>query len=89
MQRQNTTLNDNIRRFGGTIQGGFARQDPTQAANRRRALAEIPLNRRINAGNDREDPTAELAPNLHTLHRSLERVEVRHWWAQGGAALYS
>jgi len=27
------TLNDNVRRFSGTIQGGFARQDPVQAAN--------------------------------------------------------
>jgi hypothetical protein len=28
------TANNNIRAFGGTIQGGFARQDPQQAAMR-------------------------------------------------------
>jgi len=41
--RQFVTLNDNVRRFGGTIQGGFARQDPTQAANRHAARNEPPL----------------------------------------------
>jgi len=33
MDRRFVTLNDNVRHFGGTIQGGFARQDPVQAAN--------------------------------------------------------
>jgi len=37
--RQFVTLNDNVRRFGGTIQGGFARQDPTQPANRQAATS--------------------------------------------------
>ena len=31
------TVNNNIRSFGGTIQGGLARQDPQQAARRRQA----------------------------------------------------
>jgi len=35
MQRQHATINGDVCRFGGTIQGGFARQDPRQAANRR------------------------------------------------------
>ena len=30
-------INTNVRRFGGTLTGGFARQDPQQANNRRRA----------------------------------------------------
>ena len=30
-------INTNVRRFGGTITGGFARQDPQQANNRRQA----------------------------------------------------
>ena len=33
-------INTNVRRFGGTVTGGFARQDPQQANNRRRAGAE-------------------------------------------------
>jgi len=33
IDRRFVTLNDNVRRFGGAAQGGFARQDPTQAAN--------------------------------------------------------
>lgn len=36
-----TTINDNIRRFGGTVVGAFARQDPAQAGNRRAAEAEL------------------------------------------------
>jgi len=65
---QFVTLNDNVRRFGGTIQGGFARQDPVQAAGRHAARNEpvIPtLN--LPVGLQYRDPTAELAPNLHTL----------------------
>jgi len=46
---QFVTLNDNVRRFGGAIQGGFARQDPTQAANRRAAENEPPLPPNCNA----------------------------------------
>jgi len=67
--RQFVTLNDNVRRFGGTIQGGFARQDSTQAANRRAAENEPPLPQPPNlpVGVVHRDPTAELAPNLHTL----------------------
>jgi len=63
------TLNDNVRRFGGTMQGGFARQDPTQAANRQAARNEPPLPQPPNlpVGATHRDPTAELAPNLHTL----------------------
>ena len=36
-------LNGNIRRFGGTIQGGLVRQDPNRQAEVRRATAEVPL----------------------------------------------
>jgi len=62
-QQRFVTLNDNVRRFGGTIQGGFARQDPVQASNRRRAVAQQE-NRPPNTPDDRN---AELCPNLHTL----------------------
>jgi len=48
---QFVTLNDNVHRFsgtnvhcfGGTTQGGFARQDPVQAANQQAAANEPPL----------------------------------------------
>ena len=63
LQRQNTTLNGNIRRFGGAIQGGLARQDPVQAGNRRRAgaqLEDLPPTQP-------EDGTAELCPNIRNL----------------------
>ena len=39
-QQRFATMVDNIRRFGGSIQGGFAWQDPTQAGNWRRAVAQ-------------------------------------------------
>jgi hypothetical protein len=42
-ERQYQVVNSNIRRFGGTIQGGFARQDQRQAANRRQAQQEEEL----------------------------------------------
>jgi len=65
---QVVTLNDNVHRFGGTIQGGFARQDPVQAANRQAARNE-PAPPHLNLPVDVEcrDPTMELASNLHTL----------------------
>jgi len=62
------TLNDNVRRFGDTVQWGFAQQDPVQASNRRRALAQQE-NRPPNAPDDRN---AELCPNLHTLQDPWE-----------------
>jgi len=65
--RQFVTLNDQVRRFGGTIQGRFARQDPTQTANRQAAENEPPLPPNLPVGVECRDPTAELAPNLHTL----------------------
>jgi len=67
--RQFVTLNDNVRCFGGTAQGGFARQDPTQAANRQAARNEPPLSQPPNllVGIEHRDPTSELAPNLHRL----------------------
>jgi len=68
--RQFVTLNDNVSRFGGTIQGGFARQDPTQAANRRAAKNEPPLPPNLPVGVVYRDHTAELAPNLHTLEET-------------------
>jgi len=61
------TLNNNVRRFGGTTQGGYARQDPTQAANRQAAESEPPLPPNLPVGVEHRDPTAELALNLHTL----------------------
>ena len=67
-QQRFATMIDNIRRFGGTIQGGFARQDPVQASNRRRAVAQqgnAPLGPPANRP---DDGHAELCPNLHTLH---------------------
>jgi hypothetical protein len=54
-------LNDNIRRFGGTIQGGLARQHPERQAEVRRFLAEGPAV----AQRDRAWPT--LAPNIRDL----------------------
>ena len=32
-QQRFVTMIDNIRQFGGSVQGGFARQDPGQAGN--------------------------------------------------------
>ena len=69
--RQFVTLNDNIRRFGSTTQEGFARQDPVQAANQQAARnkpALPPLN--LPVGVKHRDPTAEPAPNLHTLEET-------------------
>ena len=60
-QRQNVLINSNIRRFGGTIQGAFARQDPQQAANRRNAAAQQEQQPAL------EDGTAELSPCPRTL----------------------
>jgi len=59
------TLNDNVRRFGGTasIQGGVGRQDPVQVSNRRRLVGQQE-NRLPNAP---DDHNAKLCPNLHTL----------------------
>ena len=62
MQRQNATINDRIRRFGGMIQGGFARQDPIQAGDRRQALAKIQNHQPGECNGN-----AELTPNLHSL----------------------
>jgi len=69
MDRRFVTLNNNVRRFGSAIRGGFARQDPTQAADRRAAENEPPLPQPPNlpVGVEHRDPTAKLAPNLHTL----------------------
>ena len=39
-RNQFTTVNNSIRRFGGTIQGGLARQDPAQAQERQAAANE-------------------------------------------------
>jgi len=61
-QQRFVTLNDKVRHFGGAIQGGFARQDPLQASNRRRAIAQQE-NHPPNTPDDRND---ELCPNLHT-----------------------
>jgi len=69
--RQNVTLNGNIHRFGGTVQGGFAWQDPVQAGQRQAALRErgVPLNAsNLPAGVVEDcDPNAELTKNLHSL----------------------
>jgi len=67
--RQFVTLNDNVRRFGGALQGGLARQDSTQAADQQAAKNEPPLPQPPNlpVGVECRDPTAKLAPNLHTL----------------------
>jgi len=62
-QQRFVTLNDNVRRFGGAVQGGFALQDPVQASNGRRVVAQQE-NRPPNAPDDRN---AKLCPNLHTL----------------------
>jgi len=70
IDRRFVTLNDNVRHFGGAIQGGFARQDPAQAGNRQAARGELPPPQPPNlpVGVVHRDPTAELAPtNLHTL----------------------
>lgn len=71
-QRQNVLINSNIRRFGGTIQGAFARQDPQQAANRRNAAAQQEQQPAIV-----EDGTAELSPHPHTL------MDLWHEWKFG------
>jgi len=69
MDRRFVMLNDNVRCFGGTIQGGFARQAPVQAGNRQAARGKSPLPQPPNppVGIVHRDPTVELAPNLHTL----------------------
>ena len=62
-QHRFVTLNDNVRRFGGTVQGGFARQDPVQASHRRRHQGQT----EAAPPNAPDDSNAELCPNLHTL----------------------
>jgi hypothetical protein len=65
-------LNDSIRRFGGTIQGGLARQDPARRAEvrrynqeqRQRVVVEEPLN----AANNRNRQWPTLCPNLNNLN---------------------
>lgn len=69
-QRQNVLINSNIRRFGGTIQGAFARQDPQQAANRRDAAAQ-------QQQPALEDGTAELSACPRTL------MDLWHEWKFG------
>lgn len=73
-QQRFVTLNDNVRRFGGTIQGGFARQDPVQASHRRRHQAQTAANNE-NAPNTPDDQNAELCPNLHTLEDLWEEYK--------------
>jgi hypothetical protein len=66
MENKFRVLNDNIRRFGGTVQSGLGRQDPERQAEVRRYGAEGPranyqtFNRR-----GRSYPT--LAPNIRDL----------------------
>jgi len=58
IDRRFVTLNENVRHFGGTMQGGFARQDPTQAANRQAARNEPPLPPNLPVGVLHRDPTS-------------------------------
>jgi len=67
-QHQFATMIDNIRQFGGTVQGGFAWQDPVQASNRRRAITQQGNAHHGTPANRPDDGHAELCPNLHTLH---------------------
>jgi len=60
MQQHGATINGNVRRFGSAIQGGFTRQDPRQAADRRQAEAK-------NLQPGTRDGSTELTPNLQTL----------------------
>jgi len=60
MQRQHAMIKGNNRRFGCRIQGGFACQDPRQAADRRQGDAK-------NLQPGARDGTPELTPNFHTL----------------------
>ena len=69
---ESVTLNDNVRRFRGATQGGFARQDQTQVANRQAARNEPPLPQPPNLPVNVEcrDPTAKPTPNLHKLEET-------------------
>jgi len=65
-------LNNNIRRFGGTIQGGLVRQDPNrQAAVQRyqgeRGPADRPHPFNHNRGNSRNRVWPTLCPNVNSL----------------------
>jgi hypothetical protein len=62
------TVNNKIRAFGGTIQGGFARQDPQQAAMRRRATDP---EQQVGDGN----LPATLAPTPRTLAELWEEYQ--------------
>jgi hypothetical protein len=64
-------VNNNIRRFGGTIQGAVARQDPREAAQRRRAEAEL------------EDEAEERA-TLSTTPRTLSDMWIEYKHVFGG-----
>jgi len=67
-QQQFVTIVDNARQFGGKIQGGFARQDPVQASNWRRDVAQQGNAQHGTLDNHPDDGHAELCPNLHTLN---------------------
>ena len=56
------TIKQKINRFGGTIMGGFSRQDTTQQAHRRQVQLEDQENRTGGLLN------ASLAPHVRTLH---------------------
>jgi hypothetical protein len=66
-------INNNIRRFGGTIEGGFVRQQPGRQDEVRRATAEEhrhPMQRQRNDAIGRRQQLPSLCPNLNSL-RSL------------------
>jgi hypothetical protein len=71
MEDKMRRLNDNIRRFGGTIQGGLVRQNPNRQAAVRRYQGERPADRphpfNHNRGNSRNTAWPTLCPNVNSL----------------------
>ena len=63
-RNQFNVVNNNIRRFGGTIQGAIARQDPAQAQERRAAANE----QAQAVMENQEAGSASLSPAPKTLH---------------------
>jgi hypothetical protein len=67
LEGQFRTLNNNMKRFGGTIQGGFVRQDPRRQAALTRANNEVPVLQPNGTTRIRGRAWPTLAPNVRDL----------------------
>ena len=85
---QFSITNNNIRRFGGTIQGAIARQDPVQAQERRAAADQQRQGIGMDIGEVADYPTLSPAPRtLHELYTEWQygiggRKAARLWNAK-------